>query len=275
MPAPEISLIVPAYNEAELLPATLARLAECLAALAPRQGEIVVVDNDSTDGTGELARAAGARVVHEAHRQIARARNVGARHSQGRYLVFVDADTLITPSLLRLAIETLDGGAIAYGGTPVRFDEPGGWHVRLLTGFWNSLSRCFTWPCGAFIFCRRDAFETIGGFDERYYASEEIHLAKALRRWSRRHGYRGRILGEPILTSNRKARWFSVWRLLGMLVRFALWPGSIRRREHCWMWYERPAGATSRRQPLAPGPGQVAQHPEEHHADGHGQPPAP
>jgi len=275
MATPDFSLIVPAYNEAELLPATLARLHQCMAALAPRQGEVIVVDNASTDGTAELARAAGATVVSEAHRQIARARNVGARHSQGRYLVFVDADTLISPALLRLALETLDGGRIAYGGAPVRFDQPGGLHVRLLTGLWNALSRLFTWPCGAFIFCRRDGFEAIGGFDERYYASEEIHLAKGLRRWCRRHGCRGRILREPILTSNRKARWFSSWRLLGMLARFALVPGSIRQREACWMWYERPGDAASGPHPGRPPEGQVAEHAEEHQRHKPDGPPAP
>ena len=97
--APDYSIVLPAYNEAALLPATLARLQEAMAGIALR-GEIVVCDNNSTDATPELARAAGASVVFEPVNQISRARNTGARAARGRFLVFVDADTLVPGSLL-------------------------------------------------------------------------------------------------------------------------------------------------------------------------------
>ncbi|MDP6450516.1 MAG: glycosyltransferase, partial [Lentisphaeria bacterium] len=109
-PAPDYSIIIPAYNEAELLPATLERVNAVVAEITTHRGEIVVTDNDSTDSTGEIARRHGARVIEEPIRQIARARNAGGKHSCGRYLIFVDADTLITAELLRQSLAALDGG---------------------------------------------------------------------------------------------------------------------------------------------------------------------
>jgi len=67
--APDYSIVLPAYNEEALLPATLGRLREAMAEV-PLRGEIVVCDNNSSDRTAEAAAAAGARVVLEPKNQI-------------------------------------------------------------------------------------------------------------------------------------------------------------------------------------------------------------
>ncbi|MEK6246435.1 MAG: glycosyltransferase family A protein, partial [Pseudomonadota bacterium] len=63
--------------------------------------ELIVCDNNSTDDTAGIARAAGARVVFEPHNQISRARNRGAAGAAGEWLVFVDADSSPSPGLFR------------------------------------------------------------------------------------------------------------------------------------------------------------------------------
>src|SRR5438876_11028275 len=55
--------------------------------------ELIVCDNNSDDRTAQIARAAGARVVFEPVNQIARARNTGAAHAAGEWLIFIDADS--------------------------------------------------------------------------------------------------------------------------------------------------------------------------------------
>lgn len=72
-----VSIIIPAYNEAENLPATLEALGRALIGLTD-QVEIIVVDNNSSDSTAEVAKKLGVRVVFEPVNQIARARNAGA-----------------------------------------------------------------------------------------------------------------------------------------------------------------------------------------------------
>ncbi len=237
---PDYAIIVPAYNEEGYIRPTLARLQACMGEIDGYAGELIVVDNDSTDGTATLVREMGVRVVHEAHRQIARARNAGAAASSARFLIFVDADTLITTELLRHTLATLTEQPICYGGTAVIFDQPVTGFIGASIRSWNRLSRTMTWACGAYVFCRREAFEEVGGFDEKLYAAEEIRLCRKLRQWGRRHGMRGVILKEPIVTSMRKAEWFSTWRMVKMVLMLAVMPYGLRRRDACWLWYERP-----------------------------------
>ena len=88
-------MVVPAFNEERLLGASLAQMKSAAGAFAGRgwDFELIVCDNNSTDRTAEIARAAGATVVFEPVNQIARARNRGAAAATGDWLVFVDADS--------------------------------------------------------------------------------------------------------------------------------------------------------------------------------------
>lgn len=238
--SPDYSIVIPAHDEEELLPATLASIRAAMSALPGWQGEIVVTDNDSQDRTAEIARDAGAEVVFEEHRQIARARNVGGQHARGRYLIFVDADTTISSALLWHTLEVLKSGRVCGGGTVIEIDPNAPRWLRWALGLWTLLSRWLGWACGAYVFCLRDGFLEIGGFDERYYASEELHFSRALKRWGHPRGLRFRILDEPIQTSLRKMEWYSPRELLRMTLRTLLWPGRLRRREGCELWYTRP-----------------------------------
>ena len=83
-----LSFIVPAHNEEFELSSTLAAI-HAAASEAAELYEIVVVDDASTDATPEIAARAGAKVIRIIRRQIAAARNAGARASNGEYLLFV------------------------------------------------------------------------------------------------------------------------------------------------------------------------------------------
>ena len=78
---------------------------------------------------------------------------------------------------------------------------------------------------------RRDIFERVGGFDERYFVSEEIHLSRAVKR----HG-RFVILREPVITSSRKGRLFSLFHIFLQFSK-ALLPGTVKRRDRLGLWY--------------------------------------
>ena len=228
-----LSIIVPAHDEAARLPATLQALHAAASATVGTGGyEIVVVDDASSDGTGEVASAAVARVLRVEYRHIAATRNAGAREVRGDTLVFVDADTLVDAALLRAALVALEAGAVG-GGATVALRGPLAWHVRAGLAASNWLLRRMRAAAGCFVFCRRDAFEAVGGFDERWYAAEDIALSRALARQGRFV-----VLRERVSTSARKLRSHPLREHLWLLLRFAVrGRGLLRSRDALGLWY--------------------------------------
>ena len=231
MSEPVVSFVVPAHNEARLLPRTLASLHAAARILALAH-EIIVVDDDSDDGTGAIAQAAGATVATVRHRQIARARNAGARLASGGILVFVDADTTVDACVLRATLAAIAKGAVG-GGALLRFDRPLPASGRLAEAALALTMKLTGLAAGACVFCTREAFDAVGGFDETLFATEELTLSRALRR-------RGPfvILRERVVTSGRKARTHSARELLApilALVRHG--PAARRRRDLLDLWY--------------------------------------
>lgn len=235
------SVIVPAFNEAEELPATLAAIRNAMGAMTTA-GECIVVDNNSDDDTAAVAKQNGAdKVVFEPINQISRARNAGAAQSTGRYLIFIDADTRIEPQLLAEALRQLDTNAYAGGGSVIKFEGKVSFVGRLCIGAWERISRLTTTAAGSFIFCRREAFDAVGGFDESLYASEEIRFSRLVRKWGKAHGLSFKILDHaPAMTSARKLKWYSGLEILGWVGLMIIMPLAVRSRRLCGFWYKRP-----------------------------------
>jgi len=235
------SLIIPAYNEEAHLPATLASVRAAMQMVA-EPGEVIVVDNNSTDRTAAVARENGARVVFEPVNQISRARNAGARAATGAWLVFLDADTLLPPGLLVRAIENLRSGQIAGGGALMEMDAPISPRYQRVVNIWTWVSRKMQWAAGSFVYCTREGFDAVGGFSLKVYAGEEVFFSHAYTKWARRQGRSFRIVESPrVLTSARKMEWYSPAQLLGLLLMMTLCPMSVRSKRLCSFWYRRPA----------------------------------
>ena len=188
MSAPQLSVVVPVYNGG-------VQLQQCLDALlssAFRDYEIIVVDDASTDGSAEVVRARGLEVVQlTSRRGPAAARNCGARRARAQVILFVDADVVVRrDTLLRINafFREKEGTAALFGSYD---DEPAAenfasQYKNLLHHFIHQRSQAtaatFWAGCGAI---RREAFEAVGGFDERKYdrpSIEDIELGYRLRR---------------------------------------------------------------------------------------------
>ena len=236
---PDLSVIIPAWNEAELLPGTLEALDNALSEAAVR-AEVIVVDNASTDDTAAIATARGAHVVMEPERKIARVRNAGAEVASGRWLLFLDADTRGSRVHL-VAVQSAWTGSLAGAGAPVTLDAPLSRFYAVGMRVWNALSRRFRVAAGCFVLARADLHHAIGGFDERLYAGDEIRYSRALRREGRRQGLEFRILTvPPVVSSARKVHWHAAWQHVLVLLTFLLFPWAGRFRRLSWFWYRRP-----------------------------------
>lgn len=226
-----LSVIVPAHNEEQLLGSTLTAIQRALAVL-DRPSELLVVDDASTDRTAAIACEHGARVIPVAHRQIAASRNAGGQAAQGDLLLFVDADTLVTPEAVRGAVAALEQGA-AGGGCVFRFEGQLPLYARVIYRLTIPLYRLLSLTSGCFLFCTRAAFQATGGFDTRLFVAEEIEFGRALRR-------QGRIvvLRETVTTSGRKLRTHSAREMLRLFLHVALTgKRSLHRRDGLDLWY--------------------------------------
>ena len=201
-----LSVVIPAFNEEDILGASLERIKQALREDC-RDGldwEIVVCDNNSTDSTADVARAAGARVVSETLNQISRARNTGAAAAQGDWLLFIDADSYPSTELVEEVLDLIaDGGYVGCGSTVVVNEGTLLNKLRMerLNPFFRLLGLCG----GVFILCRREAFRAVGGFSITLFALEEIEFVIRLKKYGRRVGLRFAVLHRhPVVTSGRK-----------------------------------------------------------------------
>jgi glycosyltransferase involved in cell wall biosynthesis len=220
---PRFSLIIPAYNEEAYLPALLNSVQTARARYAggPDEIEVVVADNASTDATADLARTNGFRVVHESRRVIAAVRNTGARNARGNVLVFVDADNIMHPDTFNAIDRSLATGKVIAGASGVTMQRmsfaiavtyallvPFVWLTRMDTGV---------------VFCRREDFEAIGGYNENLLFAEDVQFLWDLMRLGRRQGRKlTRLRSVKAVFSTRKFDTFGDWHWLGLVLRFAV-----------------------------------------------------
>jgi glycosyltransferase involved in cell wall biosynthesis len=227
-----ISFVIPAYNEEHELSDTLAAIRDA-ASEAAQPYEIIVVDDASTDGTPTIASNAGAKVIPINRRQIAASRNAGAHAAQGDYLFFIDADTRINQAHVSGGIAALEGGCTG-GGARVAMDGfiPF-WGRMLLRGF-SFVYFGLNLGAGAFLFTTRGNFDVIGGFDEQYFAGEEVYFSLELKKLGR-----FKVLRESVVTSARKLRMYPATHFLrkffGVILRG---PRGVRSRAKLSLWYD-------------------------------------
>jgi len=237
----KISIIIPAFNEERLLGETLTHVQAARTAFTGHgwESELIVCDNNSTDRTAEIARAAGATVVFEPVNQIARARNAGAAAATGDWLMFIDADSHPSAGLFADVVAAIESGRWLAGGCRIRL-EAGYPFGSFVTGVWNCLSRWKRLLAGSFIFCEARAFREIGGFSHELFAAEELDLSERLRVKARAQGKGIVILQRhALITSARKMRLYTSWEHFKFLTRVLRNHRAILRdRAACHTWYD-------------------------------------
>jgi glycosyltransferase involved in cell wall biosynthesis len=180
----KISVIIPAFNEEKFL-------GNCLLSLKEqdfKDFEIIVVDNNSTDKTGEIAKKLGAILVFEKNQGIAFARNKGAKIAKGEILVFTDADTILPKNWLSRIKEEFekDKELIAFGGSCQFYSGP--ISARLAGKFllkpFLFLDKFFSGGfnlMGCNMAIKKKAFFKVGGFNENLKLNEDVEISYRLR----------------------------------------------------------------------------------------------
>ncbi len=216
-----LSIVIVNWNGGELLANCLASLERGLGALA-REAEVIVVDNGSSDASMQAATARPGvmAICNGANLGFGRACNIGARVARGGVLLFLNPDCEVGPGSIERCLEALQsadvgacGVALTDAGGQVwrschRFPRLADFAARIL-GLQFASARfsggaMTQWDhagdadvdhvIGAFYAIRRELFERLGGFDERFFVYlEDLDLSLRIRQ----AGLRVRFLGAP------------------------------------------------------------------------------
>jgi glycosyltransferase involved in cell wall biosynthesis len=241
----KLSVIVPAYNEEKYIARCIASLRHAADFYKRERGhdaEIVVVDNNSADRTGEVAREAGAdTVVFEPVNNIGKARNSGAKAARGEFIAFCDADNQVTENLLVLIHDHLTDPRVVGGGTWIE-PERRNLKISFFYFLWHLYVRLSRVGVGM-MHCRKADFESIGGFDETIYAAEDVQLAYDLRKFGKPLGQKFELIRKGwIITSTRKIDQTPLHVMILKLVGFGFGlQRKIRSKEYCEHWYHKAA----------------------------------
>jgi glycosyltransferase involved in cell wall biosynthesis len=210
-----ISFIIPAHNEELWIGNCLQSIRTSMTNLGEPY-EVIVVDDASTDATARIAEKMEARVLRVELRKISAVRNAGARAACGEIFFFVDADTQINAEAVKAGVEALRSGA-AGGGCVFEFDSRLAFWARALHRMGVTAGRLIRWVGGCFLFCTRDTYHAMGGFNERLYACEDVAFCQAVKKIGRF------VVPKPtVITSARKLGVVGPWEVLAILMTIAL-----------------------------------------------------
>jgi GT2 family glycosyltransferase len=199
---PDISVIVPAFNEERYLGATLAALLAARDDLRRAHGqiaELLVVDNGSTDGTAEIAR---------------------------------DADTIVPAGFLCKVAEVMADDRVLAGAMDTEY-RPRRLTMKLYLRLWRVLARLMRMGQGAGQFCRRATFAAVGGYDETLFMGEDVDFLWRVQRHGAPIGARTVVVRDlRVVPATRRFDLWPLWQVLLMTNPFVIL--LLRRRRTAW-----------------------------------------
>jgi len=224
-PARMISVIIPAHNEQQYLPATLDALQE------QNYGwfEIIVVANGCMDATAHVAKNRCHRLIVLSRKNLGVARNLGAKMARGEVLLFLDADTVLEADALRRIAQQFTPEFAA--GTVRGVPDNDRLSYKLLYGLKNLVHKSRLHPgSSGVILCWKEQFLKIGGFDEGLQVRENSELMRRLTKF----GHYRYVENVAATTSMRRYDQKGIGRMIWLWVRLWMtsWLGDLHQRQY-------------------------------------------
>ncbi len=192
---PEVSCIIIALNEEKHIKLLL----DSLKKQTYKNFEIIVADFNSKDNTRKIAKKYGCAIVPGGKQSFAR--NSGAKIARGKYLLFLDADSILEEDFIKINLNSFKLSRAGVASVPLRplngsvLDH---FFFRIYNGWMRLIKYISPHGTGACILVKKNVFERVGGFDESILVAEDMDFLK------RAAKYKFTILPFPISTSVRR-----------------------------------------------------------------------
>lgn len=210
------SIIIPAYNEEKFLPRLLHSIELARQNYQKGEIEIIVADNSSNDKTKEIAEKFGCRIATVEKRCIAAARNGGAKIARGEVFCFIDSDSALHPNTFEKIDEAMSDKRFIVGATGIFLERmsPG---LLLVYCLMLPMMWLLQMDTGV-VFCRREDFEAVGGYNENLLLAEDVAFLVALKKRGSEKGQKfTRLSAVKALGSTRKFDDHGDWHYFKML----------------------------------------------------------
>jgi len=165
-----ISVVIPTYNEEQCLP----KLLESLKCQSYKDFEIIVADNNSIDKTRELAKKAGVKIVNGG--LPSRGRNCGAKVASGDWLLFLDADVILSPNFLEEACAEIEKRQLAVASCLVKpmSNKKIDYILHgIVNNYMKLMKNISTHAPGSCIFVKTWVHKNLEGFNEKLKLAED------------------------------------------------------------------------------------------------------
>ena len=203
---PDISIIIPAYNEENFIGNTLKSVFD-----SDFTGtyEVLVICNGCTDKTAEIARKTSAKVFDTQIKGAPEAANYGAKQAEGKTLAFLDADSVISKNLLAEVSKAVNQKYIG-GRTIVRWQGE-----SLVAKIFSLVSYVHVHKWGGFCFVNKNIFDEVGGYRTGAKYGFDFDLAKRVS-----HGRKVTLLHKSyIITSDRRFAKEGWWKHMWLAIK--------------------------------------------------------
>ena len=213
------TIVIPAHNEEKYIAKCIKAIRRAEKYVPNDRVQILVVLNRCTDKTEKISRKYGADVIFNEDKCLSKIRNDGVKAAKGRFIVTIDADSLMPYNALIKIKSMLGSNEYIGGGARPKFDRMSLGilitEIYIIFKLLPIIRKSGGILSATMFWFRKEDFETIGGFNEELVSVEDADFAKRLKALGDVKGMKYGVIKKPsVVTSSRKFDEFGDWYLL-------------------------------------------------------------